>query len=322
MTATALSDEPSFAGVLAAADAIAATLPATPAWSYPMLDSRVGARVIVKHENTQPTGAFKVRGGVTLASTLDADERASGVVTVSTGNHAQSIAFAALAGGFEAVIVMPRSAPAVKVDAVIALGATVVIHGDDMPAAGARARELAVERGMRWIDPGAEHAIIHGHATVALELLRSHPEIETLYVPIGSGSGAAGAILVRDAIAPGTRIVGVQSAAAPAAHRSWRSGRIETAPISTFASGLATGAGVATTQRILRAGLDDFILVDDADLRAAMCLMATAAHTLCEGAGAAGLAAILADRDRAGTVAFACTGGNASADELRELAAA
>ena len=318
----ALTAPPSFAGVLAAAEAIAGTLPATPAWSYPTLDALVGARVVVKHENVQPTGAFKVRGGVALAAALDADERSRGVVTVSTGNHAQSIAFAARASGFHAVIVMPTSAPAVKVDAVLALGAEVIIHGASMPEACAHAREVGRRRGMRWVDPGAEHAIIHGHATVALELLRSHPEIETLYVPIGSGSGAAGAILVRDAIAPGTRIVGVQSAGAPAAHRSWRAGRVESAPIDTFASGLATGVGVETTQAILRRGLDDFILVSDDQLRAAMCAMAGSAHTLCEGAGAAGLAAILADADRPSTVAFACTGGNASTDELRELAAA
>lgn len=314
----------SFEGVLAAAQRIGAVLPMTPAWSYPLLDAALGATVYVKHENVQPTGAFKIRGGINLLATLPAHAREAGLITVSTGNHAQSLAYASRAAGVAATIVMPLSAPAVKVDAVAALGASVVVTGETMSEATAAAQELAARDGLYFVNPGNEPAIIHGHATVYLELLTAHPCIETLYVPVGSGSGLAGAILVRDAIAPQTRIVGVQAEGAPAAYVSWRSGALETAPIDTFASGLATGAGFALPQSVMRGRLDDFVLVSDAQLREAMALMATNAHTLCEGAGAAGLAAIMADAKAgrlAGTVGFACTGGNACTDEIGRLGA-
>ncbi len=318
---SALRGAPSFEGVLAAAEAISSTLPATPAWEYPLLNEAVDSRVVVKHENVQPIGAFKVRGGVALMSALTPQERRAGLITVSTGNHAQSLAFAARAAGVDATIVMPVSAPRVKADAVRALGATVVIEGADMSAAAAHAMTLAGRDGLHFVNPGNETAIIHGHGTVYLELLREHPEIETLYVPIGSGSGAAGAILVRDAIAPHVRIVGVQAEGAPAVHRSWSSGRVTTAPIDTFASGLATGSGFEVTLPILREGLADFMLVGDDLLREAMRVMAASAHTLCEGAGVAGLAGAMADASRTGVVGFACTGGNASGEEIRELTA-
>jgi len=312
-------ETPTFEGILDAADRLTHALPTTPSWSYPLLDARAGRRVVVKHENVQPTGAFKVRGGLTLLATLPREARRAGLVTVSTGNHAQSIAFAARASGVAATIVMPADAPAFKAAAVEGLGATVVLHGCCMNEAAAHAREIAAREGRYFVDPGNEAAIVHGHGTVYLELLRQHPEIDTVYVPIGSGSGAAGAVLVRDALTPGTRIVGVQAAGAPAAHRSWTSGRIETAGADTFAAGLATGTGFETAQRILRGGLDDFLLVTDEQLREAVHAMAVDAHTLCEGAGAAGLAGILAEPDRDGVSAFACTGGNAGPSELSGL---
>lgn len=311
-----------FDGVLAAAERIGRVLPSTPSWSYPVLDAAVGARVVVKHENAQPTGAFKVRGGVNLLATLSPEERAAGIITVSTGNHAQSIAYAAGLAGVSATIVMPITAPANKVDAVRALGATAVISGESMTESAAHAMRLADERGLRMVDPGNEPAIILGHATVYLEMLTAHPDIQTLYVPIGSGSGAAGAILVRDAISPGTRVIGVQAEGAPAAYLSWRTGTLQSAPIDTFASGLATGVGFGATQAVLRRGLDDFVLVSDDQLRHAMSLMASAAHTLCEGAGAAALAAALADAGRGSVVGVPCTGGNACASEIEGISRA
>lgn len=312
--------ELTFDNVLQAHARVANVLPETPAWNYPVLDASVGARVVVKHENAQPTGAFKVRGGVNLLASLSAEERAAGLVTVSTGNHAQSIAWASARAGVAATIVMPESAPSNKVDAVRALGAQAVISGATMTEAAAVAESMAAADGLRLVNPGNEPAIILGHATVYLELLRAHPEIETLYVPVGSGSGAAGAVLVRDGLGLPTRVVAVQAAGAPAGYLSWRSGRLETAGVETFASGLATGVGFAATQAVLANGLDDFLLVTDDELRAAMALMAASAHTLCEGAGAAGLAATLADAARPGVVGFACTGGNASREEVAEIA--
>lgn len=312
----------SFEGVLEAADVLATFLPKTPSWSYPLLDDAAGRTVVVKHENVQPTGAFKVRGGLNLLATLPEEVRQRGLVTVSTGNHAQSLAYASRLNGVSATIVMPETAPQVKVDAVRALGARGIVAGADMSAAAAEAAALAEREGLYFVNPGEEPAIIHGHATVYLELLTAHPEIETLYVPIGSGSGAAGAVLVRDALAPHVRVVGVQAEGARAAFDSWSSGELVTRPISTFASGLATGSGFAAPQSVLRGGLDDFLLLSEDQMRDAITLMAGAAHTLCEGAGASGLAGVLADRRRGDTsvAAFACTGGNASDDEIALLA--
>lgn len=285
-------------------------------WSYPLLDAVSGCEVVVKHENVQPTGAFKVRGGLTLLRHLDEADREAGLITVSTGNHAQSIAYAARRHGVPAVIVVPTSTPRCKVDAITALGAEVVVHGPTMGEAGARARALAAERGLRWVDPGGEPAIVAGHATVYLELLRQRPDLEAIYVPVGSGTGAAGACLVRDALAPGCRIIGVQSAQAPAAHDSWRAGRLVERPCRTVAGGLATGRGFDLPQRILRARLDAFLLVDDSAIGRAIGLLATHAHTLAEGAGAAALAGLLGDPGRPGVCAVVCSGGNADDAEL------
>jgi len=306
-------------GVYAAAETLRDLLPPTPAWSYPVLDAAVGSRAIVKHENVQPTGAFKVRGGLNLLATLSPAERAAGLITVSTGNHAQSLAYAASRSGVAATIVMPRSTPFGKVDAVRSWGARALLEGEDMAQAADFAVGLAAREGLHFVHPGNTPAIVYGHGTVYLELLQSHPEIETLYVPVGSGSGLAGALLVRDAIAPGTRVVGVQAEGASAAYDSWRSGTVMTVEAHTFAAGLATGSGFELPQSIMRERLDDFLLVSDDDLRHGMSLMATAAHTLCEGAGAAGLAGALADASRPGVVGFACTGGNACASEMAGL---
>lgn len=302
-----------------AADAIRPTLPATPAWSYPTLDAVVGTTVVVKHENTQPTGAFKVRGGLALVATLTPAELARGLVTASTGNHAQSIAYAARHVGARAVIVAPEGSPAGKLEAVRLLGATVVVHGASMTEAGAEALRLADADGMAYVDPGDTPAIIAGHATVTLELLTQHPELTAIYVPVGSGTSAAGAIVVRDALAPDCAVIGVQSSAAPAAYRSWSARRIETAPCLTRHSGLATGRGFELPQAVLWERLDDFLVVDDEAIDAAARLLARHAHTLAEGAGAAALAGLLNDPGRAGKVAVVCSGGNASPEEIAGL---
>lgn len=308
----------SWAGILKAQRVIAEVLPPTPAWSYPLLDAAVGGRVVLKHENTQPTGAFKVRGGLSLAATLGADVAA--LVTASTGNHAQSIAFAARHRGLDCLVVMPTTAPPNKIAATEALGARVVIHGPTMTEAVAHARELAEAKRWRYVDPGGEPAIVHGHATVYLELLASHPDLEAIYVPVGSGTGAAGACLVRDRLAPSCRVVGVQSAQAPAAFESWRAGAPRSAPCTTNASGLATATPFELPQAVLRERLDEFLLVDDQAIDGARGLLARHAHTLAEGAGAAALAGLLADPARPGFCAVVVTGGNADERELATLA--
>lgn len=319
-----------FDEVLRAAEVVAGELPATPLQSHPLLDAAVGAEVLVKHEHVLPTGSFKVRGGVHLAATLTTAEQQHGLVTCSTGNHAQSVAYGARLAGVHATIVMPSSAPSVKRDAVAALGAQVVVRGATLGESAAAARELAATSGGSFICP-TDRRIVLGHATAYLELFRQAAELPVglaaVYVPVGSGTGAAGACVVRDALAPGTRVIGVQSAAAPAGWRSWRSGTIETAPATTRASGLATTTGYPLPQRVLRGRLDDFVLVEDDAIDEAARLLATRAHTLAEGAGAAALAGLLVPRSpdrsgRSGPVAVMCTGANASADEIARLGAA
>lgn len=322
-TAPAPLDELTFEAVERAARVVAAEVPRTPLVAHPLLDRAVGAEVLVKHEHVLPTGSFKVRGGIHLASALSAADRAAGLVTCSTGNHAQSVAYAARVAGTTATIVMPACAPEVKRSAVEALGGRVVVHGRTLGEAAGRARALA-EDGAAFIDP-TDPRIILGHATLYLELLAARPDLRALYVPIGSGTGAVGACVVRDRLAPGCRVVGVQSSAAPAVWRSWRSGTIQSAPATTRASGLATSAGYPRTHDLLRSGLQDFLLVTDDDIDAAARMLALHAHTLAEGAGAAALAGLVADPSRAagpaGPVAVVVTGGNVSADDLARLVA-
>lgn len=326
-----MSSDPTYDDIARAAEVVARSLPVTPLQAHPLLDLAlrergVRAEVLVKHEHVLPTGSFKVRGGVHLAATLSEAERAHGLVTCSTGNHAQSVAWGARLAGVPATIVMPSTAPAVKRDAVAALGAEVVVRGDSLGESAAAARALAETTGGSFICP-TDRRIVLGHATAYAELFgqaaTDGTSLGTVLVPIGSGTGAAGACLVRDALAPGCRIIGVQSSAAPAGWRSWRAGRIETAASTTRASGLATTTGYELTQRLLRGRLDDFLLVTDDQIDDAARLLAARAHTLAEGAGAAALAGLVAlGEDATGTVAVMCTGANASADEIARLAAA
>jgi len=311
-------DAPSFADIVAAQTTIAPHLPATPAWSAPALDAAVGCNVMLKHEHVQPTGAFKVRGGVVLLAGLDAAQRARGLVACSTGNHGQSVAYAAATFDAPCRIVLPGPANPTKVRALRALGTDVQEHGDTLEDASSHARAIAASEGMRFVQPADDPALIAGVATLYVELLAAAPELDYLLVPVGGGSGAAAACLVTEALAPRCRVIGVQSAASPAAHDSWLGGELLKRPNRTSVEGLATGAGFATTQRIMRGRLHDFVLVTDAEVRAAQLLLLTHAHTVAEGAGAAGLAGLLALRERlAGhRVGVVVTGGNASPAEL------
>ena len=218
------SPVPDLADVLAARQRIAPYLRATPLYRYPALDAMTGAQVWVKHENHQPVGAFKVRGGVNLVSQLGADERHRGVIAASTGNHGQSVAYAADLFGVRAVICMPEQANPVKVESMRALGAEVVYHGRDFDEAREYCEKQATEHGYRYIHSGNEPSLIAGVATCTLEILEAQPDIEVIVVPVGGGSGAAGACVVAKAVRPSIEVIGVQSEAAPAAYRSWQAG--------------------------------------------------------------------------------------------------
>jgi threonine dehydratase len=310
---------PDLADVLGARQRIAPYLRPTPLYRYPALDSLTGAALWVKHENHQPVGAFKVRGGVNLVSRLSADERHRGVIAASTGNHGQSVAYAADLFGVRAVICVPERSNPVKVESMRALGAEVVMHGRDFDEAREHCEQLAARHGYRYIHSGDEPDLIAGVATCTLEILEARPDTEVIVVPVGSG--AAGACVTAKAVRPSVEVIGVQSEAAPAAFRSWQAGTLVTAANSTFAEGLATGTAFKLPQRIMREHLDDFVLVSEDALRAATRLMISKTRNLVEPAGAAALAAVLAEPGRfAGrTVAVVCSGGNISPAQLTAL---
>ncbi|MHC5704460.1 threonine ammonia-lyase [Streptomyces tirandamycinicus] len=312
---------PAFADILAARELLAGYLPATPMWSYPVLDAVTGATVHVKHENVQPVGAFKVRGGLTLLSGLTPAQRARGLVTYSTGNHAQSLAYACAAFGASCTVVMPETVPEAKARAARALGADVVLHGPDMGAAQEWAEKLAADGDRHLVSPGDTPALLAGVGTLYLEIFEARPDLDAVVVPVGSGTGAAAACLVAAELAPNCRVIAVQSAAAPAAHDSWRDGVCVRRPNRTTVEGLATGRGFTLPQQVMRSGLADFHLVSDTQIAEAQRLLASHAHTLAEGAGAAALAAVLArPQEFTGQrVAVVCSGGNASTADIAAL---
>ncbi len=312
---------PTLRDVLEARRRLHEHLLATALHPAPGLSALVGAEVLVKHENHLPTGSFKVRGGVNLLSQLDPATRGRGVLAASTGNHGQSVAFAAQRFGAPATIFVPEDANPVKVAAIRQMGATVVAAGADFDDARVACEAQAAATGQRYIHSGDEPLLIAGVATHTLELLEQDPAVEVIVVPIGGGSGAAGACLAAKAIDRRIAVIGVQSAAAPAAHRSWLQGTLVEAPMETFAEGLATRTAFALPQGMLRAHLDDFVLVSDDAIRAAMVAMLEHARTLCEAAGAAPLAAALQLRDRlrGRRVALICSGGNVSPGQLRTI---
>jgi threonine dehydratase len=283
----------------------------------------VGAEVWVKHDNLLPTGAFKVRGGVNLVSRLDAATRARGVIAASTGNHGQSVAFAARLFGVKALICSPEGANPVKVEAMRDLGAEVVLVGHDFDDAREHCEQLAAKHGYRYIHSGNEPDLIAGVATHTLELLEERPDVDVIIVPVGGGSGAAGACIAAKSTRPDIEVIAVQSTAAPTAHDSWRAGKAVERPNTTVAEGLATRTAFELPQRILQKLLDDFVLVSDNDLLAGVRIMIEKTRTLVEPAGAASLAAALASTlgPRLGgrCVALICTGANISPTQLREV---
>jgi len=299
-------------------------LPRTPLLSPPALADRLGCDVSVKCENLQPIGAFKIRGGLFLLSQLTPEERARGVVTASTGNHGQSIAYAARAFGATATIFMPEVANPLKVAAMERLGAEIRFVGEDFDACREAAEVEAAARGAYYVEPANEPRLIAGVATYTLEILEEVPDLDVLIVPIGGGSGLSGACLVGKSINPRLRVVGVQARGAPAAYEGWRRGEPVALPkADTFAEGMATRVAYSLPLAILRPRLDDFRLVTDAELRRAILTLLETTRLLAEGAGAAALAAAAQMRDElAGRkVGLVLSGGNLTLEALAEALA-
>ena len=314
---------PGFEDVLEARRRIGPYLARTPLHSYPAINALLNTQVYIKHENYQPVGAFKVRGGINLVSQLSPDERAKGVIAASTGNHGQSVAYAARLFGVTSRIVVPEGANPGKVAAMRGMGAEVLMHGATFDEARTFCEELAREHGYRYVHSGNEPLLIAGVATNTLEILEDEPGIDMIFVPIGGGSGAAAACIVASAIKPSVRVIGVQSESSPAAFESWRQRRLVTAANRTFAEGLATGTAFELPQAIIQQHLHDFMLVSDEEIKQAMVWMIERAHTLAEAAGAASLAAAYRWREqlRGKKVGIVCSGGNTSLAHLKQALA-
>jgi len=289
--------------------------------SYAAINELVGAEVYIKHENYQPVGAFKVRGGINLVSQLDDKERAKGVIAASTGNHGQSVAYAAHLFGIKARIVVPEAANPGKVAAMRGMGAEVLFHGERFDNARLHCEALAAEHGYRYVHSGNEPLLISGVATEALEMIEDEPDLDVIIIPVGGGSGAAGVCIAANAINPRIRVIGVQSEAAPAAYESWRAKRLVERPDTTFAEGLATGTAFELPQEILWERLKEFVLLGDDEIAQAMVWMIERAHSLAEGAGAAPLAAAYRMRDELSgkKIGLVCSGGNASLTQLKQI---
>lgn len=311
---------PTFQDVLQARQRIRPYLARTPLYSYPALNELVGTQIYVKHENYQPVGAFKVRGGINLISQLSAEERKRGVIAASTGNHGQSVAYAARLFGVTARIVVPEGANPGKVAAMQGMGAEVLFHGANFDEARQHCEALAQEHGYRYIHSGNEPLLIAGVGTGTLEMLEDEPALDVIIVPVGGGSGAAGACIVAQAINTKIRVIGVQAATSPAAYQSWRDRQMVSAPNQTFAEGLATGSAFELPQAILWEKLSDFVLVSDEEIMQAMLWLIERAHTLVEAAGAASLAAAYTLREelQGMKVGIVCSGGNTSLEHLRK----
>ncbi len=278
---------------------VAAAMPPTPAHAWPLLAQRLGADVVVKHENHTPIGAFKVRGGLVYVDRLKRERPAiAGLISATRGNHGQSLAFAARRYGLKATIYVPRGNSVEKNRAMRAFGADLVEHGDDFQAAREEADRRAEASGFEMV-PSFHSDLVLGVATYALELLRAAPDLDVIYVPIGQGSGICGCILARDLLGLKTEIVGVQSTLAPSYALSFAAGTIVTTEASnTLADGMATRIPDADALAIIRKGAARIVQVEDDEIGEAIRFYWTDTHNLAEGAGAAPLAAALKEKSR------------------------
>lgn len=313
---------PTLDDIKAAREHVYAAMQPSPLLRHPLLAERLGADVFVKHENHNPTGAFKVRGGLTLVARLPEADRRRGVISATTGNHGQSIAFAAARAGVPCTLVVPVGNNPGKNALIRAWGATLVEHGKDFDEARELVERICRERGLRYVHSANEPDLISGVGTFALEIAEALDGIDVVFVPIGGGSGACGLTTVRDALGLPTRIVGVGAERADAVARSWRTGtRVVGTSADTFAEGVATRVTFDLTFGILQRGLDDFVLLSEEELAEGVRLALDLTHNLAEGAGAASIAAALKWKDQIAGRRVVCvmSGGNMDMGRLRQI---
>jgi threonine dehydratase len=312
---------PTLADVYAARTAIAPHLQRTPLIHNPRLSRELACDVHVKLEMLQPIGAFKVRGGVYLASTLSEEERSRGIIGASTGNHGQSLAYAANLLDIPCVIAMPEEANPMKVESMRALGAQVEFHGADFELAREWAEAHARESGMKYVHHIRAPELIAGVGTISLEIIEDLPDVDVIITPIGGGSSAVSHCIVANALRPGIEIIGVQAAGAPAVYRSWKERRIQEAGIDTAAEGLATGRAYYVAVKTFIDQLDDMVLVSEDEIDEAIRTLIRTTHVVTEQAGATATAAAMQIRDRleGKKVALIASGGNLTLDALRQI---
>jgi len=314
-----------YADVVEALPRVRSVLTPTALLDWPGFSELLGCQLLLKHENHQPTGAFKVRGGINLVSTLSDPEREAGILACSTGNHGQSLAFAARRFRVRCTIVVPRGNNPAKNRAIRLFGAELIEHGRDFDEARDYAENVLAPRGYRYVHSANEPKLIAGVGSMAVEIFDVLPDPDVIFVPIGLGSGVCGTGVVARARNPRTKIIGVQAEGASAVSQSWKTGQWqETANAATWAEGVATRRPASMTLELMRTVLDDVVLVSDDELRRACRLILEHTHNIAEGAGAAAMAAALKTRDQwsGKTVVGIISGGNLNLAQLPEILAA
>jgi len=316
---------PNFDDIVAARTVVGRHLRKTPLIFSPSLSEQLGCEYYIKAEIFQPTGAFKVRGGINFMGTLDESEKRQQFVSASAGNHGQSLAYAARLFGAHVIVYMPAVNPNMfKVNAIRSFGAEVRLHGGDTEEAVTEAQRVAREEGLRYIHHANEPKLIAGVGTIALEVFEDLPDLDFIFVPIGAGSSASGNAIVARHKNPKTKVIGVQSDQAPAIWHAWKEGHLNAHPLlKTEHEGIGTRVPAALTTPILRDLLADFLLVTDEDINNAIRMLAQQTKLLAEGAGAASLAGAVKIRDeiRGKKVVGVLSGGNLPLDRLARVLA-
>lgn len=310
---------PTYTDIVAALPVVHRFMKPTPLYEWPALSQLLGCRFYLKHENHTPTTAFKVRGGIYLVSRLTEEQKRTGIIGCTTGNHGQSLAYACRLFGVRCVLVVPANNNPDKLAAMRALGAELIEHGQDYDEARDHCESIRQQEGLRYVHSANEPDLIAGVGTYALEIFDALPDPDVILAPIGLGSGICGTALVAAERSPRTKIIGVQAEGAPAVTLSWRAGKpVETDTPKTIAEGMATRMPAELTLDIMRRLLHDIVLVSDDELRQAIRLLLRVTHNLAEGAGAASTAAAfhLKDQLAGKKVVGVLSGGNL---DLREL---
>lgn len=305
--------EPTIADIYGARARVYRVLKPTPLLKHPLLDAELGLDIRVKHENHNPTCAFKVRGGVNLIASLSAEERRHGVITATTGNHGQSIALACQREGVPCTILVPLGNNPEKNAAMRAYGADLVEHGRDFDEARERLEQMLAERPWRYVHSANEPLLIAGVGTYGLEIFEEAPDVDVILVPIGGGSGTCGCAIARTGTGSTASVIGVQAERADAFARSWKgTARVTADRVDTFAEGMATRVTFDLPFGILKRELDDVVTLTEAELADGVRLALRTTHNLAEGAGAASLAAAGKLRDRLAGKKIVCvmSGGN------------